>query len=51
MHNFIVKTRGGWLENPPEEAVKGVNDDVGLEGPDAADTENFVTMNEITEVV
>ena len=51
MHNFIVKTGGGWLENPPEEAVEGVNDDVGPEGPGAADIENFVTMNAITEVV
>ena len=51
MHNFIVTTGGGWLENLPEEAVEGVNDDVGPEGPGAADIENFVTMNAITEVV
>ena len=51
MHNFRVKTGGGWLENPPEEAAEGVNDDVGPEGLGAADIENFVTMNAITEVV
>ena len=51
MHNFIVKTGGGWLENLPEEAVEGVNDDVGPEGPGAADIENCLTMNAITEVV
>ena len=51
MHNFIVKTGGGWVENPLQEAVEGVDDDVGLEGLGAADIENFVTMNTITEVV
>ena len=51
MHNFIVKTGDGWLENPPEEAVKVGKDDVGLEGLGAADNQNLVTMNAITEVV
>ena len=48
MHNFIVKTGGGWLENPPEEAVEGVDDDIGPEGPGATDIKSFVTMNAIT---
>ena len=51
MHNFIVKTGGGWLENPTEEALEGVSNNVGPEGLGAADIENFVTMNAIAEVV
>ena len=51
MHNFIVMTGSGWLENPTEEALEGVSNDVGPGGLGAADIENFVTMNAITEVI